>query len=537
MTIASLYPSLRGQEIASPVFDWDFIRALLRDSEEINDFHVFLPLDCHPPAPFLNISNVSIQSVMELAEFFQENTVDAWHDFGYSDISHLTHIRRFSRQNFPITMQVPPWRLALDAIEIFENLSEYDALLCSKPSMHRIVCSAYQQSDQSLPSPGLVPEVFTIPPGVNTAAGSIADKRDARYLLDLPEQVLIILCLTDFSVYEGGDLFPLIHAFQTVAEKHGEILLIVSGADEYGYADKIQKYLHDSQLRRQIVLRPNASDSAQSLLLSAADIFISPSDTLHRDNHIQVLQAMGQSLPVIATDDGENGIIAHGKNGLKLRRICKPSSYAALNNYMPLVSEAVKPLILSQGIVVDTQQIIEYLTLLIEDRALRQSLGEAAARYVAANHPWSKIVEKYVRLWHTLREKVSSKTDYTIPSENQNRNLHALLPGTNTSALPFFSFMTQDVEEHTPLQLTASGETLLKTQHLISYDAMKDIIYPPVIFEILNLVRTVVTMDEIINSLLLLMDREDTENVVPNITYHIMWCLKQGFISRRGKGQ
>jgi len=531
MTIASLYPSMRSQEISYPVFDWDLIRALLQYSEEINDFHVFLPLDCHPPGQFPNVPNVSIHSVMELSAFFQENSVDAWHDFGHTDVSHLTHIRRLSCQNFPITVAVHPWRVALDSIDIFRDLADYDALLCSKHSIRRIVCSATQQAGQRFPSPGFRPEVFTIPPGVDIIKGDIADKPDARHLLDLPEHVLIILCLTDFSVYEGGDLFPLIHTFQTVAQKHEEIRLIISGPDEYGYADKIQTLLNDSHLRRHIVLRPNASESAQSLLLSAADIFISPSDTIHRDNPIQVLKAMGNSLPVIATDDDENGVIAHGKNGLKLRRICKPSSYDSLNSYLPLVSEEVKPFIISQGVVVDTQQMIDFLTLLIEDSGLRQTLGDAALQYVVANHPWSTIVEKYVRLWHKLREKMS------YVSEKEEDNSDSLSPGANTKVLPFFSFISQDVEENTSLQLTSSGETLLETQHLISYDAMKDIIYPPVVFEILNVARSVTTMPEIINSLLRFVGREDTDNVVPNITYHIMWCIKQGFISLSGKGE
>ena len=531
MKIASLYPSMQSPEISSPVLDWNFIRALLRDSEEISDFHVFLPLDCHPPEQFPDVSNVSIHGVMELSEFFQENTVDVWHDFGYTDVSRLTHLRRVSRQDFPITVGVQPWRLALDSSEIFKDLTEYDALICSNPSIRRIVRSAIQQSGQPSLSSGLVPEVFTIPPGVDTTTGHISDKRDARYLLDLPEQGLILLCLTDFSVYDGGDLFPLFHAFQTVAQKHGDVRLIVSGSDEYGYADKLRNFLDDSHLRGQIVLRPNTCESAQSLLLSAADIFISPSDTIHRDNQIQVLKAMVRSLPVIATD--ENGIIAHGKNGLKLKQIYKPSSYDALNNYLPLVSEEVRPFVISQGVVVDTQQIIEFLTLLIENMTLRQTLGEAAGHYVAAKHQWSTIVDRYVRLWYTLRETVSSKPHHTIVSENQ----VSLLPGANTTTLPNFSFMAQDVEDNTPLQLTFAGETLLETQHLISYDAMKDIIYHPVVFEILNLTRSGTTMSEIINSLLPLVDRDDTENVVPNIIYHIMWCIKQGFISASREGQ
>ena len=528
MTIASLYPSLRNQEIPYNALDWDFIHALLRYAEEINDFHVFLPLDCHPPEQLADVSNVYIHSVMELSEFFQETSVDVWHDFGYTDVSHLTHIRRLSRQIFPITLQVQPWRLALNRIDIFRDLTEYDALLCSKPLICNIVRSAIQPSETSALSPGLASEVFTIPPGVDITKGDIADKPDARHLLDLPEQVLIILCLTDFSVFEGGDLFPLIHAFQTVAENHAAVQLIISGSDKYGYADKVQRYLNDSHVRKRVVLRPNASESAESLLLSAADIFISLSDTIHRDNQIQVLKAMSHSLPVIGADDSDNGIIEHGKNGLRLRRICKPTSYDVLNNYFPLVSEDVKPFILSQGIVVDTQQIIEFLTLLIEDNRARQTLGEAARQYVAVNHPWSTIVERYVRLWHTLREKASSQPHHTISSQ---------LQGAHTRALPFFAFMSEDIEDDTSLQLTASGEKRLETQHLIIYEAMKDIIYLPAVFEILNLAKSVVTVSEVINALLLLADRDDTDDLVPNITYHIMWCLKQGFISLSGKGQ
>ena len=111
MKIASLYPSMRGKEVLYPAFDWDFVRALLGCSEEISNFHVFIPLDCYPPMQFPDVPNVSVHSVMELTAFFQENSVDVWHDFGYTDVSYLTHIRRLSRQDFPITIAVHPWRL------------------------------------------------------------------------------------------------------------------------------------------------------------------------------------------------------------------------------------------------------------------------------------------------------------------------------------------------------------------------------------------------------------------------------------------
>ena len=534
MRIASLYPSTRGKKVLYTEFDWDFVRAMLQHSDEINEFHVFLPLDCYLPVRLPKISNVSVCSVMELQGFFKENSVDVWHDFGHTDICHLTHIRRLSRQNFPITMVAEPWCFKVDPVEHYKELSEYDALICPKSSIFKIVRSAFHQSGQCSLSANLVPEVYTIPLGINTTKGNITDKRDARYLLDLPEQGIIVLCFTDFSVYEGGDIFPLIHAFVTVVQKHGEIRLIVAGSDEYGYANKIQKFLNNSHLHRHILLRPNVSETAQSLLLSAADIFISPSDTIHRNNQTKILTAMNQSLPVIATEDDENGVIEHNKNGLKLNRICKPSSYDSFDNYLPFVSEEAKRLIISQGIVVDTEQMVKFLFLLVEDQDLRQTLGNAACEYVAANHGWSRIiVERYIRLWHRLRESMSSKPYPKIISEDLVDDNESQLADAHIRDHPFFSFMSQNVGNNTDLQLTSSGETLLETKHLISYDAMKDIIYPPVVFEILYMAKYVVTLSEIISSLLSKADGDDTDGLVPNITYHVIWCIKQGFIIQR----
>lgn len=530
MKVASLYPFMRGKEVLYPVFYWNFVRALLRHAEEITEFHVFLPLDSYPPLRFPEISNVYVHNIIKLEEFFQEKPIDVWHDFGYTDVSHLTHIRRLSRQYFPITIAIPPWRLVLDPIEIYSELADYDALICSKSSILSSFCIADRRSEQDL-----VSKVVTIPPGIDITKSHISDKSDARYLLNLPEEDIIILCETDFSVYKGGDLFPLIHTFDTLTQKHGNIRLILSGPDVYRYAEQIQNRIYASSLSRHILLRPNVTESAQSLLFSAADIFISPSDTIHCDNQMQILRAMSNSLPTIATDDGEEGLIEHNKNGLKLKRICKPSSYDSLNSYFPLVSDEVKPLILSQGIVIDTKQVIEYLTLLIEDANLRQTLGEAAYHYVLANHQWSIIVEKYVSLWRTLCNKMGSAVNESIASENRERNHFSLLSDSITNDNFFFLNMSQDIKDNTVLQLTASGATLLETKHIISYDVLKDIIYRPIVFKILNLARSATTMSEIVNALLRLVDQDNTDSLVSNINYHIMWCIKQGLITRSGK--
>ena len=527
MVIASLHPLIAAQDNSMPIFDWGFIYAFQQASVgNPHDYYVFLPHGCQLPDSMPIGPNVHIKSTVELADFFQEFQVDVWHDFGYTPAFHLAALRHLSGQNFPITVRVEPSFLAMANTQLtpYSVLSNRDALVCSRMSIHQFVEAVNGQSEHAA-TQETGPQIHEIPLGVKSELIDANKKRDARYLLRLPGEMTIVLCLAEFSPNTSMDLLPLIRAFQTIAENHEEVLLVVSGSDEYRYADRVGEFLKDSPLHRRVLLRPNVGESAQSLLLAAADIFISPSDTVYGDNQFQVLQAMGRGIPVIATDDEAYGYIDHGRTGFRLKRGCLPLSYQALSHYFPFIPHHVRSLIVSQGIAVDVQQMIEYLALLIEDTSLRKTIGNAAAQYVLEHHQFAKIAEKYENLWYNLREKVSSirlQTPVFGTHLNDEGWLKLLL-----------SPISQAIDGGTPLQITSCGEILLETQNLIIYEEMNAVIFPPVILEILNLARTVTSLSDITHELLQLSDPEDAKDLVPNIAYHTMWCLKQGLISQQ----
>lgn len=522
MVIASLYPILATQYESNAIFDWNFIRALQRDFGELpHEYYVFLPYGHPPPDPTTIGRNVYIKSTMELRDFFQEFHVDIWHDFGYTQASDLISLRHLSGQHFPITVNAALPFLVNAELETYSVLSNTDVVVCTKPSIHTLIETAHQRfSNPEMPKQTL-PQICTIPHGVKPERIDVDKKQDARHLLGLPEDITIVLCSIDFSENNSIDILPLIRGFHVIAKDRNDVRLIISGSDGSGSIDRIDNFLEGSALRRQVTFLPNVGEYARLLLLVAADIFISPSDTVCTDNVPQVLEAMVRGIPVIATDD-KNGYIEHGRTGFKVERGCFPSSYQSLKQRFAFTPPQVESLIVSQGIVIDVQGLIENLLALIENPILRKAIGTAAIEYVSKHHQLTKTVEAYENLWSNLRQSARLKCPEASEAENQ---------GMENSWLSLMlSPIPQIIDEDTLLCITRDGASLLETGDVVIYDEMNAVIFAPIILTILDLTQTGTCLSDITQTLLGPLDPKATEDLAPDIAYHIIWCIKQGLI-------
>lgn len=518
MVIASLYPVVKNKYALNSIFDWDFIRELQRDSGETpHDYHVFLPHGHQPPDSISIGKDVHIKSTIELTDFFQEFEVDVWHDFGYTPASDLVFLRQLSGQNFPITVKVELPFLADAKLTTYSVLSSSDVLICAKPSISKLIEMAHSNTTLSY----TYPQICTIPHSVKPERIDSEKKQDARYLLRLPEESTIILCSINFNPNNSVDILPLIRAFQTIAKDREDVRLVVSGSDDYDSINRIEKYLESSTLGRQVLFLPDVDESARSLLLAAADIFISPSDPVYTDNGLQVLEAMARGIPVIANDD-KDGYIDHGRTGFKIDKRCLPFSYQALRNCFRFTPPYVQSLMVSQGVAIDVQQIIEYLVLLIEDVSVRKTVGAGALQYVSEHHHLKKIMAEYEDLWSNLREEGSLTELQAGVAENQ---------VNNDGWLPLLlSSISQTVDENMSLYITRDGETVLETGDVVIYEEMKDVIFLPIVLTILDLARSETSLSQVTDLFLEASNPEEAKDVVPNIAYHIMWCIKQGLM-------
>lgn len=519
MVIASLYPAVESQYETTSIFDWSFIRELQRNSgEPHHDYHVFLPYGVQPPDPLSIGKNVHIKNTAELTDFFQEVQVDIWHDFGYTNAADLVLLRQRSGQNFPITIHAELPFLANAKLTTYNALSNSDVVICSRPAIHKLIETAQSRFTKS----ATPPQICTIPHGVKPERIDLDKKQDARHLLHLPEDATIILCSIDFNPNSSIDLLPLLRAFQSITAEKKDVLLIISDSDEEGYVGRVKAFFENSTLSRQVLFLPNVDESARLLLLAAADIFTSPADPVYADNGHQVLEAMAKGLPVIATDEEENGYIDHGKTGFKVQKECLSLSYQALRKSLDFMPRRVQSVMVSQGIVIDVQQITKHLALLVENVALRERIGAAALKYVCEHHDLTKIASDYEHLWSNLREESALMRLETGMAENQVSNDSWL-----SLLLPSFS---QPIDERTPLHITDDGEALLETQDIMVYEEISELIFVPVILEILNSAQSGTSLSKVADSLLGVLNPNEAKELLPNVAYHIMWCMKQGWI-------
>jgi len=159
---------------------------------------------------------------------------------------------------------------------------------------------------------------------VDTETFRPRDKRDARKLLSLPQDKLILLCFARFSAHEKMDLLPLLRGFKRILEECNEeasnLLLLLAGDDErYHYAQEVEKFAEALKIADNVRFLKNPSFVEGPLIYSAADIFISFADNFQESLGITVLEAMASGLPAIVSDwDGYKDIVLHGKTGFRV---------------------------------------------------------------------------------------------------------------------------------------------------------------------------------------------------------------------------
>ncbi|HEX7230634.1 MAG TPA: glycosyltransferase [Candidatus Binatia bacterium] len=128
------------------------------------------------------------------------------------------------------------------------------------------------------------------------------------------------------------------------------------------------------------------SEPEMEALFNHADIYVLPSARLHV---VSVLQAMTSGSAVNVSDGwGMAGYISHGRNGLIVRGRYGRTSWMESNG---MLWEDYRPLFQADTVV--TQGLIDALSSLIRDAAIRASLAETALEEIGTRFSmerWNK---------------------------------------------------------------------------------------------------------------------------------------------------
>ncbi len=189
-------------------------------------------------------------------------------------------------------------------------------------------------------------------------------------------------------------------------EKYGDqvYLLLAGNTASDGALGYVELLVQRLGCSRQVHIRPRPSMIECPLYYSAADIFVSPVETLQESFGLSPLEAMASGSPVVVSDwDGYRDTVIHGETGFRV------TTYWANCNQdvsllSPLRSWEDDHLRIAQSVTVDIEEMTRFLDILIGNPDRRVSMGEAAHKNVLAHFDWKCVMAQVYMLWQELSQ-------------------------------------------------------------------------------------------------------------------------------------
>ncbi|NQU73931.1 MAG: glycosyltransferase [Candidatus Omnitrophica bacterium] len=197
--------------------------------------------------------------------------------------------------------------------------------------------------------------------------GSSGDLR-AKYTKLQGKKIILFLGRIHFK--KGLDILAL--AFKKIMQERNDTYLVIAGPDERGYASKVKEMFAKYNLMENVIFTGMLLNSDKLSAFYNSDVFVLPS---RGENFgLAVLEAMACKLPVVITN----------RVGL-----------------YPDVKER------KAGIITecDSEQIAVAILKLLDNEALRKSMGESGRRLIEDRFTWDKIVDKMIKIYDSVIHK------------------------------------------------------------------------------------------------------------------------------------
>ena len=207
----------------------------------------------------------------------------------------------------------------------------------------------------------LIPDapVVRVPMGISLPA--LVDQLDARRALGIPESAFVVASVTHVNPFKR--LPVVLRAMRQLRDRIPELLLIVAGS--VGPGIDLARQTRALGIAGRVWVRGYVSDDEARLVARAADACVNLRYPSAGETSASLLRLLGAGRPVLVTND--------------------PST-------TEYPRDAVLPVDVGP---MEDELIAELLDLLYRDDDLRQTAGEAARRFIEAEHGVSKMASGY----------------------------------------------------------------------------------------------------------------------------------------------
>lgn len=362
--------------------------------------------------------------------------------------------------------------------------------------------------------------VDVIPRGICTDTYRPRDRQEMRYHLALPQRPVILLFTGRIDPATKADPIPLLIAFRQIVARHGDgVILVFAGPVSERYRANLTALLGEMGLDRHVILRSDIPAGNVPLYYSAADVFVSLSDTLQENFGRTPVEAMSSGLPVVVSDwGGYRETVIHGQTGFKI-----PTLWADCDQDLwplsPFVDWASDHFAMAQSVAIDIPSLTDALDRLIANEEFRRGMGTRARQHALSNFTWQRCAGMYWALWLELGESARQLRSVPGPASELLRPHYFQ---------DFREFATRQVDASTRLHMTERGKIVCKgKERLLLVGDAKNILQADLLLQLLRYIRfvTAIRYPVLLEDLELLFARKRATNVSA-VRRHVLWLIK-----------
>jgi glycosyltransferase involved in cell wall biosynthesis len=245
----------------------------------------------------------------------------------------------------------------------------------------------------------------TIPYGVEMQDQQHIGLERARAALKIPGSAFVFLFFGRLSGLTKADLKDLIRSYAQAAFGGETILLLagaLSGPHDEAYLERARNLIFELGLNDRVRFFLNPSEAKKHEIFSAADVFVTPANSLQESFGVALVEAMAHALPVIATNwNGYRDIVVHGETGFLVSTRFGPAfGLAAME--APFESDMDRHATLTRHVDVDHVEMAHFMLVLEKNRDLAKEMGSKGARRAMERFAWQAIIPQHVEHWSNL---------------------------------------------------------------------------------------------------------------------------------------
>ncbi len=315
-----------------------------------------------------------------------------------------------------------------EAVAVLQSLvtapfEPYDALVCTSRAvaeMVREVTTAYSEYLLERFGNGARSGVenlrlaqVVIPLGVDVDRFSPAnpvERAAARQSMGVSDQEVAVLFVGRLSHHAKAHPFPIFRGASEAARVSGlPVHLILAGwAAHPAVLEAFESGAEDLAPNVRTTFLDGRDARIRRSVWHAADVFVSPSDSIQETFGLSVVEAMASGLPVVASDwNGYRDLVEDGRTGFLVPTQMVAGATATATsrlligelNYDHFLAE------IGQATAVDVAGMGAALARLVSDPELRARMGAAGCARARERFAWSKVILAYEELWRHQDEE------------------------------------------------------------------------------------------------------------------------------------